>query len=278
VQLGTNTPCLAPCLQASEAFAEDPDEAGGVTMMEDGAPAPPLDSKTVESAFMAETAGAEALQPRMLEFGTEDIVLVDIATLTLNIDNLEPLLAPIPHLTDPAPASAAECTITCNMPHHEAINTSHWAVLATRPDAIFPDANGSMAVDWYATSEHIFPIDNGAICWPSRQQEDVSSTTPKYDNIAATHSGKEALRPSSPVSIILGSFKAITNLFSDNIPPLAFMRNHHSHPPDHAHQHAAQPDPTSPQPEDDMVADAPSNPLSSAKGMHFVASLGLCAK
>jgi len=278
VHLGTNAPRLAPCLQASEAFAEDPDEAGGVTTMEDGAAAPPLDSKTVESAFTAKTAGTEALQPHMLEFGTEDIVLVDVAALTLDIDDLEPLSAPVPHLTDPAPASAAECAITRDVPHREAVDTSHWAVLATRPDAIFPNANGSMAVDRRATSEHAFPIDDSAICWPSRRQEDVSSTTPEYDNIAATHSSKEALCPPSPISIILGGFKAITNLFSDNHPPLAFMRDRHSHPPDHAHQHAAQPDPTGPQPEDDTVADAPSNPSSSTKGTHFVASLGLHAK
>jgi len=63
VHLGTNAPCLAPCLQASEAFAEDPDEAGGVMMMEDGAAAPPLDSKTVESAFVAKTADRGAPAP-----------------------------------------------------------------------------------------------------------------------------------------------------------------------------------------------------------------------
>ena len=99
-------------------------------------------------------------------------------------------------------------------------------------------------------------------------------TTPEYNNIAAMHSSKEALHPSSPISIILGGFKAITNLFSNNHLPLAFMCNHHSHPPDHTHQHAAQPDPTGPQPEDDTVADMPSNPSSSAKGTHFIASLG----
>jgi len=278
VHLGTNAPCLAPCLQASEAFAEDPDEAGGVTTMEDSVAAPPLDSKTMESAFTAKTAGAEALQPRMLKFGTEDIILVNIAALTLDIDNLEPLSAPIPHLTDPAPMSAAECAITCDVPHRKAIDTSHWAVLATHPDAIFPNVNGSMAVDRCATSEHAFPIDDSAIHWPSRRQEDVSSTTPKYNNIAVTHSSKEASRPPSPISIILGGFKAITNSFSNNHPPLAFTRDHHSHPPDHAHQYVVQPDPTSPQPKDDTVADAPSNPLSSTKGMHFVASLGLRTK
>ena len=163
MHLGTNAPRLAPCLQASEAFAEDPDEAGGVTTMEDGAAAPPLDSKTMESAFAAETAGAEALQPRTLEFGTEDIILVDVAALTLNIDDLKPLSAPVPHLTDPAPMSAAEYTITCDVPHRKAVDTSHWATLATCPDAIFPDANGSMAVDWRATSEHTFPIDDGTV-------------------------------------------------------------------------------------------------------------------
>ena len=121
-------------------------------------------------------------------------------------------------------------------------------------------------------------IITGAIRWPSRRQEDISSTTPKYDNIAAMHGGKEASRPPSPVSIILGGFKAITNSFSNNHPPLTFTRDCHSHPPDHAHQYAVQPDPTGPQPEDDTVADAPSNPLSSAKGTHFVASLGLRTK
>jgi hypothetical protein len=41
VHLGTNTPHLVPCLQVSEAFAEDLDKAGGVMIMEDGALAPP---------------------------------------------------------------------------------------------------------------------------------------------------------------------------------------------------------------------------------------------
>ena len=63
VHPGTNVPCLAPCLQASEAFTEDPDEAGGVTMMEDGVPAQRKDSKVMESAFAAKTADAEPQAP-----------------------------------------------------------------------------------------------------------------------------------------------------------------------------------------------------------------------
>src|SRR5712691_3356243 len=43
VQPGTNAPHLAPSLQAPGAFAEDPDEAGGATMVEGGAPAPLVD-------------------------------------------------------------------------------------------------------------------------------------------------------------------------------------------------------------------------------------------
>jgi len=89
VHLGTNTLHLAPGLQAPGAFAEDPDEAGGVTTMEVGAPAPSQDSKVMESAFMAKTtetgisgvdpndavAYGAAAQGGILsgELGTEDI-------------------------------------------------------------------------------------------------------------------------------------------------------------------------------------------------------------
>ena len=216
VHLGTNAPCLAPCLQASEAFAEDPDKAGGVMTMEDGVPAPPLDSKTVESAFAGKTAGAEALQPHMLEFGTEDIILVNIATLTLDIEDLKPLLAPVPHLTDPAPASTVECTITCNMPHCEAIDTSHWAALAMHPDTILSDTNSSMAAIQHTTLMHTFCINNSTIRCPLGQQEDVSTSIYKSDHIAAMHSGKEALYPHSPISDTFGSPKALDPSFSDN--------------------------------------------------------------
>ena len=112
VHPGTNTPRLVPCLQASEAFAEDPDKAGGVTTTEDGVPAPLQDPKTMESAFAAETADAEALQPCML------------AEAKHSTD--KPLLALIPSVTDPAPASAAECTITHDIPYRGAINTSNF--------------------------------------------------------------------------------------------------------------------------------------------------------
>jgi len=149
VHLGTNPLCLAPGLQAPGAFAEDPDEAGGATTTETSAPAPLKDSRIGGIDPNEAVAYGAAVQGDTLsgELGTEDIALVNVATLPLDIDDLEPLLALVPHLTDPAPTSAAGCTTTCDVPYREAVNTSHWAALATCPDAIFPGAHGSTAID-----------------------------------------------------------------------------------------------------------------------------------
>jgi hypothetical protein len=103
------------------------------------------------------------------------------------------------------------------------------------PDTISPDANGSMAVDWHATSGHTFPINDGAICWPLRWQKDVSLTTPENDNITAMHDGKEASHPYSPASDTFSSSKALTTSLSDNHPPLTFTCNYQYHPLDHAY-------------------------------------------
>jgi len=79
--------------------------------------------------------------------------------------NLPP--SPVDHLvcplTDPAPASAVECAITRNMPHHEAINTSSWAALSACPATTLTDVNGSMAVYQCAKSGHTFPIDGSTM-------------------------------------------------------------------------------------------------------------------
>jgi len=262
VHPGTNPFHLAPGLQALGAFAEGPDAAGGVTTTETGAPAPLKDSGIGGIDPDEAVAYGAAVQGDTLsgELGNEDIALVDVAALTLDTNNLEPLSAPVPHLTGPAPASTAECATTRDVPHRKAVNTSHWAALATRPDTIFPGAHGSTAADQRATSGHAFPINNGAIRWPPRQQDDISPTTPKYDSVVAMHGGKEASRPPSPISITFVGFKALTTSPHDNHLPLAFMRDRHYHPPDHAHRRVALHDPTGLQPVDDAVADVPSNP------------------
>jgi len=262
VHPGTNPFHLAPSLQALGAFAEGPDAAGGVTTTETGALAPLEDSGISGINPDEAVAYGAAVQGNTLsgELGNEDIALVDVATLTLDTNDLEPLSAPVPHLTGPAPMSTAECATTHDVPHRKAVNTPHWAALAMRPDAIFPGAHGSTAADQRATSGHIFPINNGTIRWPPRRQDDVSPTTPKYDNVAAMHGSKEASRPPSPVSITFVGFKALTTAPHDNHPPLVFTRDCHYHPPDHTHRHAASHDPTSLQPIDNVVADMPSNP------------------
>jgi hypothetical protein len=146
------------------------------------------------------------------------------------------------------------------------------------PDITFPDVNSSMAVDWHATSGHVSLINNGTICWPLRWQEDISSTTPKNNHVTAMHSSKEASYPHSPTSNTFGSSKALTTSPSNNHPPLTFTHDYQYHPLDCTYQHVAEINPSSLQPADDIVAGVPNNTLTSAKGRHFVASLGLHAK
>src|SRR5260221_3736003 len=64
VQPGTNAPRLAPSLQAPGAFAEDPDEAGGATTVEPGAPAPLVDPDGTQSTFTTKIADTGAPDPR----------------------------------------------------------------------------------------------------------------------------------------------------------------------------------------------------------------------
>jgi len=66
VHSGTNAPCIAPGLQVPGDFVEDPKEAGGVWTVDDGSPAMHEDFEGMEFIFAAETADAEALEPRML--------------------------------------------------------------------------------------------------------------------------------------------------------------------------------------------------------------------
>jgi len=110
------------------------------------------------------------------------------------------------------------------------------------------------------------------------QQENISLTTPKNDNIAVTYGSKEAPQFHSPNLDTFSDPKPLDPSLSDNHPPLVFTRDHQYHPLDHTYQYAAQLNPTGPQPTDDTMADPPNNPLSSAKGQHFVASFGLRAK
>ena len=135
-----------------------------------------------------------------------------------------------------------------------------------------------MAVDWRATSGHASLIDDGAICWLSKRQEDVSPTTPKNDHVVVTRGSTEAFWPRSPVSCAFGDFESHHIPFPNHQTSAAFTRDHQYHPPDCTYRHAAQLDPGGLEPADNTVADTPNNPPASAKGRHFVASLGLRTK
>jgi len=53
-------------MQAPGASTKDPDDAGGVTALEDGAPAPLVDPDGTQSTFIARIADAGAPDPRTL--------------------------------------------------------------------------------------------------------------------------------------------------------------------------------------------------------------------
>jgi len=135
-------------------------------------------------------------------------------------------------------------------------------------------ADNSTAVDQCATSGHTFPIDGGTTPLFSKRQETAFlPTTSKH--ITATHSGKEALHPCSPVSCTLGDPKAPAPPLLINHAAIAFTCDHQHHPPDPlGHQEV---EPPGSHAADNMVADAPM-PLLPTKVKHFAMSPGPCTK
>jgi len=182
----------------------------------------------------------------------------------------------VPLSIDHAPDSAVENhIITHDVPHCGAVITFTWAALATRPDAIFSNANGSTAVKRRATSGHTFPIDGSTIPPFSRRQEDAPSPTIGSTHNAMTHSGQEASRLRSPVSGASVNLKAPTPSFPNSHTAVAFKRDHPSHPPDPlGHQEREPPGSCA---ADDTVADTPT-PLLPAEEKHFAMSPGPRAK
>jgi len=292
---GTNDPRLEHIPDRPGAFAEDPGESGGGPTVENSASPPLTDPNGAALTFVAETADTGAAAPRTPAEAKrshdrppwDDPILKPIThkvraaaqTLSqtggINIDDLKlssmPRDHPVPPLTDPAPTSAAVCDITRDVPHCEAVNTLTWAASPARPATTFPDANGSTAVDWRATPRHAFPIDGGTMPPFSRQQEDAPSPTIGSAHDATMHGGQEASHPRNPVS---GAFidpdaPALSSL--TNHAAIAFMRDHHYHPPDSlGHQDVKPPGSRA---ADDTVANAPT-PLLPAKVKHFAASPG----
>jgi len=209
------------------------------------------------------------LQPAHINAGFPRYQLAEHELSSSPVDHL------VRPLTDPAPASAAECDTTRDGPHCEAVDTLTRAASPARPATTFADANGSTAIDWRATPGHAFPIDGGTMTPFSRRQEDAPSPTIGSGHIATTHGGQEASRLRSPISGTSVDPKAPTPPFPNNDAAIAFTRDHQYHPPDPlGHQDVELPGSRA---ADDTVADAPM-PLLAAKVKHFTASPGPRAK
>lgn len=158
---------------------------------------------------------------------------------------------------------------------------------ASTPLEGYADADGSMAEDRRAISGYAFLIDGGAVSWSSKRQEIVSLSTTESEYVAATHGGKEALWLRSLISEVFGDITSPTTLFSDNQAAIALTRDHQYHPRTkhidvRYHWIRWVVEKGSIRlvycPTDDMVADALTKALPSAKVKHFAASLGLRAK
>jgi len=193
--------------------------------------------------------------------------------------NHELSLSPVDHLVCPltelAPASTVECPITCNVPHHEAVNTLTWAASATCPATTFADTNGSMAIYQHAKLGHGFPINGSTMPLFLRPQEAALPLTIRSGHIAMVHGSQEASHPYSPVSGTSVNPNAPAPSFPNNHAAVTFKCDYPYHPPDLlGHQEVKPPGPCA---ADNMVADVPT-PLLSAKEKHFATSPGPHAK
>ena len=151
----------------------------------------------------------------------------------------------------------------------------------------YADVDGSMAEDRRAITGYAFLIDGGAVSWSSKRQEIVSLSTTESKYVAATHSMKEALWLRSLLSEVFGPISEATTMFSDNQAAIALTRDHQYHArTKHIDVRYHWIRWVIKQgslrlvycPTDNMVADALTKALPSAKVKHFAAGLGLLAK
>ena len=151
----------------------------------------------------------------------------------------------------------------------------------------YADVDGSMAEDRQAISGYAFLINGGDVSWSSKHQELVSLSMTESKYVTATHSMKEALWLCSLLAKLFGSLKAPTTLFSDNQAAIALTNNHQYHACTkhiELHYHFIQWVIEQGSlciiycPTNNMVADALTKALPSAKVKHFMAGLGLHMK
>jgi hypothetical protein len=141
-----------------------------------------------------------------------------------------------------------------------------------------------MAEDRRAVSGYAFLLNGGAVSWACKKQEIVSLSTTESEYIAATHAAKEGLWLRSLLSQIFGTLHEATTLFSDNQSAIALTQDHQYHARTKhidVRFHFIRWVISEGKlkliycPTDDMVADALTKALPSAKTKHFAIELGL---
>jgi len=208
VQHGTNTPHLAPSLQAPGAFAKDPDKAGGATTLEDGAPAPLVDPDGTQLTFTAKIADTGAPDPCMLaeamRTGSPDSPPWEKTTEEqLHAHKVRPVAQGFSQMSSVDTDTKVAC-VTANLGH------AHWEAVertlhhlsgisdplpthieASRPPEGHSNANldGNMAKYQRAISWHASLTDSGTVLWSLKWQDIApsDSVTTEGNNITAIH-------------------------------------------------------------------------------------------
>src|SRR5260221_6307825 len=234
MQPGTNAPRLAPSLQAPGAFAEDPDEAGGATTVEPGAPAPLVDPDGTQSTFTAKIADTGAPDPRTVSDAMR------CPNWPLREEPIEE--EPDAHKARPVAQGSSQMSgvdthakvacVAANLGH------AHWEAVertlhhlsgtpdpppthveASSPSEGHANANpdGNMAKYRRAILGHASLTDSGAVPWSSKRQDIApsESLTTESDYIAAMHSVKEASWLHSPTPDISANLTGSTTSIPD---------------------------------------------------------------
>ncbi|KZV80781.1 hypothetical protein EXIGLDRAFT_569675, partial [Exidia glandulosa HHB12029] len=161
-----------------------------------------------------------------------------------------------------------------------------WLTYGTTSNELhgFGDADGSMADDRRAISGFALILDGGAVSWSSKSQEIVSLSTTESEYVAATHAAKEVLWARSLLAEVFEPVAGPTTLYSDNQSAIALAQDNKYHARTkhidvryHFIRWIIEEGKITLVycPTDDMIADALTKALPSAKVKHFASALGL---
>ena len=148
----------------------------------------------------------------------------------------------------------------------------------------YSDADGSMAEDRHAITGYAFIINGGAVSWSTKRQEIVSLSTTESEYIAATHTTKEALWLRSLISQVFNITLPATTLNCDNQSAIELTKDHQYHARTkhidiryHFIHYVVEEGSIRLTycPTNEMLADALTKALPSAKVKHFTARFGL---